>query len=248
MKLNSSGARPLYFQLKQMIKENINRGKYKPGQQLPTEAELCDEYGVSRITARRAILDLVEEGILFRQQGKGTFVSENKLKSELISVDGFSEFITGSGKIPNSQILSTSMASADEYAAKLLDVKEGAPLLMLHRLLYVNEEPFVIETSHYSLERFPNLEKYIGESTSTYSILKNRYNVKPTRNDRTIDVMFATEYEANLLKCTTGTILYKIEKITYDDDSNPIHISELLYQASKVKFTVSSDGRKNRLK
>lgn len=80
MKLNTHSSTPLYMQLKQAITEDINKGVYTPGEKLPIETDLCDIYGVSRITVRKAVLDLVEEGLLIRQQGKGTFVQYPKAK------------------------------------------------------------------------------------------------------------------------------------------------------------------------
>lgn len=106
MKLNISSEKPLYLQLKEHIKSEINMERYMPGQKLSTETELCEEYGVSRITARRAITDLVEEGVLIKKQGKGTFVREVKHKRELISVGSFSELTSSSGNEPNTKILS----------------------------------------------------------------------------------------------------------------------------------------------
>lgn len=241
MKLNNASEKPLYYQLKQIIKEEISRGKYLPGEQLPPEATLCETYGVSRITARRAISDLVEEGILTRQQGKGTFVKEVKVKRELISVGGFSEITTASGKKPSSQILSNTIVQADDYLTSIFHIQSGDPVLKLHRLLYIDNDPFIIETSYYPLERLPGLEQHIGESTSTYAILKNRYNIDITRSEKTLDIVFATNYEAELFKCDASTPLYAIEKLAFDQENRPIHMSQSLFLTTKVKFTLSID-------
>ncbi|WP_248927917.1 GntR family transcriptional regulator [Paenibacillus hamazuiensis] len=241
MKLNNASEKPLYFQLKQIIQEDINRGTYKAGQQLPPESELCETYGVSRITARRAISDLVEEGVLHRQQGKGTFVKETKVKRELISVGGFSELTVESGKKPSSQILSTAIIPADERLAETFELPEGDPLLKLHRILYIDNEPLFIETSHYPLRHLPDLEKHIGESPSTYDILKKKYNVKLTRSLKTLEVIFASEYEAGIFHCDRGTPLFAIEKRSYDEAGRPIHLSNSVTLTSKVIFTIDTD-------
>lgn len=101
--LNNGSSKPLYIQLKQIIADDIKKGVYSPSVKLPTENELCETYNVSRITVRKAILDLVEEGWLVRQQGKGTFVKSPKLKRELIAVNGYSEFMESTGKNRNTR-------------------------------------------------------------------------------------------------------------------------------------------------
>lgn len=238
MKLNNTSQKPLYLQLKEIIKEDIYRGSYKAGQQLPPESELCNTYGVSRITTRRAIADLVEEGILHRKQGKGTFVRESKVSRELISVGGFSELTTASGKTPSSQILSSAVMEADEALAGTLQIGTGDSVLKLHRLLFIDNEPFIIETSYYPLHYLPDLEKYIGEAASTYSILKNRYNVEITRSEKVLNVVFASEYEAGLFQCDLGAPLFAIEKKGYDRSGRPIHLSNSLFMTSKTSFTL----------
>src|SRR5579875_522286 len=99
MSLNNSSATPLYMQLKKYIEEDIRNGKYKMEEQLPTEPELCDMYNVSRVTVRRAITELVKEGVLQRLWGKGTYVTGAKIPNELISVSGFSEFSVDLGRV-----------------------------------------------------------------------------------------------------------------------------------------------------
>ncbi|MEW9668394.1 GntR family transcriptional regulator [Ammoniphilus sp. 3BR4] len=240
MKLNNSSQNPLYIQLKQIIKEDILRGKYKPGQQLPPESELCKTYGVSRITTRRAITDLVEEGVLYSHQGKGTFVKLSKEKRELVSLGSFSELTIESGKKPSSQILSSSIVDADESLAEKFKLQVGESLLKLHRLLFIDDEPFIIETSYYPLIFMPNLEKHIWESSSTYSILKSRYNIEIMRSSKTLEIVFASDYEANLFHCDLGAPLFATEKLSYDQEDRPIHLSYSLYMANKVIFTLDT--------
>ncbi|WP_242771302.1 GntR family transcriptional regulator [Brevibacillus parabrevis] len=240
MKLNNASHKPLYLQLKEVIKEDINRGVYKSGQQLPPEGELCEMYGVSRITTRRAITELVEAGILQRQQGKGTFVTATKLKRELIAVNGFSEFLTQTGQLPQPQIISTALIEADKAIASPLQIAVGTPILQLKRLHYVNDAPLVWETVYYPLTRFPQLEKYIAESISTYQVLKKYYQVEPASNLKTLNVIMATQEEAELLRCSIGTPLYQIDKVAYDNTGSPFHSSSSLIPTDRVTFTINT--------
>lgn len=224
--------------MKQLILDDITRGKYASGQQLPTEAELCVMYGVSRITTRRAISDLVEEGVLYRQQGKGTFVTGAKVMNELVSVSGFSEFSLETGKPHRSRILSTSIGPADHKHAASLNVAVGDDLLRMNRLLYVDNKPLMIEITHYPCRRFPGFEQYIGESVSTYAILKERYSAEPVSTEKVINVVLARKDEADLLIVDLGDTLYEMEKVAYDKHDVPIHASVLLFPTNRVTLTV----------
>ncbi|WP_010276735.1 UTRA domain-containing protein [Paenibacillus senegalensis] len=244
MKLNNSSQEPLYLQLKHVLKEEINRGNYAPGEQLPPESELCEIYGVSRGTARKAIMDLVEEGILSRQQGKGTFVREAMIQRELFSIGGYSDTTATSAEGMQSLIISCSVTLSDDYLAAFFEEEPGERALELKRLHHIKDEPLILETAHYSLNRFPDLERFIMENPSTYSTLKTRYNVEITYSVKTLELVHATEEEARLLKCDPGAGLYRIERKSYDNHDHPIHISSSLYKTNRVKFTITVDKRK----
>jgi GntR family frlABCD operon transcriptional regulator len=239
VKLDAASLKPLYMQLKDVLEADIMSGKYQAGEQLPSEPELCRVYGVSRITTRRAILDLVEEGILHRQQGKGTFVTEGKMKRELICVNGFSRSIQQMGKVPHIQILSSKVMMADQTIADMLAITEEAIILKLHRLHFLDYVPLALETGYYSLERFPNLEKYIGESISTYDLLKQQYQVQPACNRKTINIRPATSEAADLLQISQGESLFEMEEQVFSKEGRPIHYSISLLPANRVTFTLS---------
>lgn len=241
MKLDISSQKPLYVQLKEIIKEEISRGGYKPGQKLPPESEMCETYGVSRITVRRAIADLVNEGFLNSQQGKGSYVQEIKVKRELISVGSFSDMTTASGKTPSAQILLNLVEETDEKLEQIFHVKSRSRVLKLRRLLFIDDQPFIIETSYFPLELLPDLERFIGESSSTYHVLKKRYGIEPAYSKKTLEVVQCIEEEANLFRCDLGASLYRIDKVTYDEQDRPLHYSQSLYMTSKVIFTIDTE-------
>ncbi|QBD83467.1 transcriptional regulator PhoB [Ktedonosporobacter rubrisoli] len=238
MNLKSASMAPLYVQVRQLLKEDIMQGRYKPEEQLPTEAELCDMYQVSRITIRKAIADLVNDGTLTRKQGKGTFVTSKKIRNELLSISGFSEFSAELGKKPGSRIISSSIVEADEILAQALRGSIGDALLRLVRLLYVDERPLFLDIAHYPLARYPGLEQRIGEIQSTYNFLHEQYGIEIASNEKVIDVIFARKEEAQLLECEPGATLFKIEKIAYDVVDVPVHTSTLFCETNKVSLSV----------
>lgn len=240
MKLNNHSSTPLYMQLKQAITEDITRGTYAPGQRLPTETELCEIYAVSRITVRKAVLDLVEEGLLVRQQGKGTFVQHRKVKRELIAVNGYSEYMMESGKTPHNKTISYGIQSATNDIAAKLNIPPGSDVLELKRVLYYDTQPFSFEISHYSLEALPDLIQHVRESVSMYDIIKNKYQIALVHNTKLLNLVFLSSAQAKYLECEVGEPTFQLEKIAYDAMKRPIHSSLLYYPANRVTFTIDS--------
>src|SRR5260370_30645371 len=105
---------PRYYQLKEIIRERIRSGEWKPGELIPSERELSEKYGISRMTARQAITELVNEGLFYREQGKGTFVSQRKITQQLIHLTRFTRDIRARGQRPSPNMLSTAMHPTDE--------------------------------------------------------------------------------------------------------------------------------------
>jgi GntR family transcriptional regulator, frlABCD operon transcriptional regulator len=243
MKLNNSSSRPLYSQLMQNILNAIETGVYNPGEKLPNEADLCEIYGVSRITVRRAIQELAEEGYLERKQGKGTFITRTKLARELISVDGFTDFSMKIGKNPSKRILACDEIAATPSIAESLQLEVGSPVLKLERIMFIDNEPFLIDVAHYSLERFPNLTFRIHEYPSSYDALKFIYEVDPKKGSskKTLTVTSATSKDAEYLKCDVGDTLYNIDKTVYDTNLKPIHISNFKVPTTLVAFTITTE-------
>ncbi|MCM3790296.1 UTRA domain-containing protein [Domibacillus indicus] len=235
-------AKPLYVQLKEKIKKNIENEQYAIGSQLPTEAELCELHGVSRITIRRAIAELEEEGIVQKQHGIGTFVkSAGKIKRELVSVGGFSEFLVQSGKQPKTKILSTAVVTIADVNIDSLHVELEEPILEINRLHLIDDEPIHLESSYYSLKKFPDLDKHLEESSSIYSIIKNRYKVDLVKNQKTLNVINPTMEQAALLKSSPDHSFYEIEKVAFDQDDVPIHFAKSYLPTHKVTFTITTE-------
>nr|WP_263323239.1 GntR family transcriptional regulator [Neobacillus sp. Marseille-Q6967] len=242
MKLNNSISTPLYEQLKHFIKEAIDQGVYKAGEKLPNETDLCDIYGVSRITVRRAVQELVDEGFLERKQGKGTFVTRTKVTRELVSVDGFSDFSKQIGKNPSKRILVCEEMKAPSTIAEALQIPVDTPVLKLVRLMFIDQQPFVLDEAYYSLERFPDLTAHFNKYESTYEVLKNIYNInlKTCSSKKIITVTPASVSEAEYLDCEVGDTLFNFDKTVYDENKIPIHISNYKTQTNLIALTITT--------
>src|SRR5205814_6155689 len=116
---------PRYYQLKEIMRERVRAGEWQPGDLIPSERELGETYGISRMTARQAVTDLVIEGLFYREQGKGTFVSDRKITQQLIHLTGFTEYIRARGQRRGTKVLSAEMRPADEATAERLRISPG---------------------------------------------------------------------------------------------------------------------------
>src|SRR5215472_17456577 len=125
---------PRYYQLKEIMRERVQSDEWKPGDLIPSERELSEKYGISCMTARQAITDLVKEGLFYREQGKVTFVSERKITQQLMRLTGFTEDIKARGQKPGTKVLSALMFPADEITAEKLRIDPGILVFRLQRL------------------------------------------------------------------------------------------------------------------
>jgi len=239
MDLNDSSQIPLYNQLKQVIKEDIRNNKYHIGEQLPTEMDLCKQYSVSRVTVRRAIKELVQEGILYRKQGKGTFVSEKKMIRELISLGSFSDLAIQSGQEPSSQIVEYKVRKVDEKLSALFNSDMNSEVLELKRVLSIDGDPFIIEKSYYPVDKFPNLETYTSENVSIYKILKDHYNTDVVKADKTLDITLSNTEQSEIFGCDLNSVMYLLKKNTFTTNNEIIQVSESVILSSKVTFYFS---------
>src|SRR5271165_4384719 len=116
---------PRYHQLKEILRERVRRGDWKPGDLIPSERELSETYRISRMTARQAVTDLVNEGVFYREQGKGTFVTSHKITLQLMRLTGFTEDISARGQRPSTRVIAATMCPADDITAERLRVEVG---------------------------------------------------------------------------------------------------------------------------
>lgn len=133
--LDNSNAVPLYEQIKLVIKDNIINGVYSPGDQLPNEKQLCEKYNVSRITVRRALKELSNEGLIEVLQGKGTFVSKEKLDIKILDLGGYTDSLKSQHHNAKIQIIEKQIIKTNKEVAKALNIKEGDEVLKLKRLV-----------------------------------------------------------------------------------------------------------------
>ncbi len=191
MALPAEGQLPLYQQLAELIKEDIHTGRYKQGQKLPTELELCDLYHVSRNTVRGALQQLEKENLLLRQQGKGTFVSKKKYNHHIVPARSFTDMCREIGCTPGAKVIKSVIKDPEEEDIAFLDLRPDAKIIAIERIRYTDGVPVELEISHFP-ESFSYLLDEDLNHCSMLKLLREKYGVWFTKSRISLEVTFAS--------------------------------------------------------
>jgi len=227
---------PRYYQLKEIMREKIRSGEWKPGDLIPSERELGEQYGISRMTARQAITELVNEGLFYREQGKGTFVSRHKITQQLIRLTGFTEDIKARGQRPSTKVLVARMQPADEATSERLRIKQGQPIAFLQRLRLADNEPLAIEVSQINFMGCEQLIEEDLENNSLYQLLENKYGLPLLEAEQELEAGLVSNEESSLLKVPIGSPALFTRRITYTERNQPIEYARAIYCGNKYTF------------
>jgi GntR family transcriptional regulator, frlABCD operon transcriptional regulator len=237
--LDRQDASPLYQQLKDGLRSAIVSGRYRPGQPIPPEPHLCADFGVSRITVRRAIAELQDDGLLEKRHGKGTFVSQRRVETSLVDLAGFSESYSLRGMKRRSVILAIAEVAADARIASCLNIGVGDRLTRVTRLISADDRPMTIDESDLPDALFPGIASLLADDTSIYGLLREHFHRDVRHARRSINVRLATARERQLIGCHLGEPMFEIEKIASDSDGVPLQRSLLVTPAKATTLTIS---------
>jgi GntR family transcriptional regulator len=236
--LDQHSAQPLYAQLIDHFRRLITEGELKPGDRFPAELDLMKQYGVARITVRRAMSELVREGLLERARAKGTFVAAPKIERELHNLASFTERMQARGLRAGSRVVQVGVIRASERIAAALDVAEGSPVAEIQRVRLTNDEPTALETSYLSLERCPGIEGEDFNSQSLYQVLETRYGLRPASARRTLELTFATPRESKLLLIAPRAPLFLMMAVVSADDGTVVEYAKILFRGDRFRFQI----------
>jgi len=234
--LNKNIPVPLYFQLKQQLVEKIEKKEWKTGDPIPSERELSEKYGISRMTVRQALNELVNEGKLIREKGKGTFVAKPKISQGLYRLTSFTEDMAKRGMTPSAYIVDVSVKLPSDSVAEELKIKATSPILILTRVRLADNKPMALETTHLPLVRLPGLDKEQFEGKSLYGILQTKYGIEPYAATQIIEVGMPTAREVHLLDMKPNTPVMLIERVTRDIQGVPFEYVKSVYPGDRYKF------------
>ncbi len=238
--LDRSSYMPLYIQVKEMIKEKIKKGDYKRGEKVPSEAELQKELSISRTTARNALKELVNEGILETHQGKGTFVCKEKLSHPLPNLTSFTEDIKNKGFKPGAEVIENRLIKPDKYVREQLDLADSDRVYYLKRLRTIDGEAVGLHKAYINaklLEGRDFREINFAEK-SLYKTLENEYNIKIGEAEETIEALPADISISKLLNMSGSFPVLILNRKTYTVDGKLLEYVKIIYRADRYKYHV----------
>lgn len=237
--INKNTPIPLYYQFKQIILHELNNDDIKPDDMLPPEEVFCELFDISRTTVRQAILELVNEGYLYRIKSKGTFVSKPKIKSSLL--DMYADYnieIEGLNMIPSMKVIKKQVIKANKTLASHLQIKANDEVLYYLRYRYADNQVMAYIESYlkYPLCEFVNEEKL--NQYSMYNILATNESTKIKKIHRTIETCYANENERKIMNMDKGGLINLCTNLGFSSSNEPIIFENVRYRGDKVKYTI----------
>lgn len=233
--LDTTSIVPLYKQLKDLIMKEIEEGKLKPNQKIPTEQEMSEYYQISRMTVRKAMAQLVDEGVLAKKQGKGTFVQEPKITEDLSSPNSFTNLCKRNGKVPGGRTLKFVMEEATDRDVRELKLAPGEQVIHVERLRIADNMPVMLENLYFP-GHLKNILVENLDDTSLYQILRDKYGLVSGNSVMEFEISECTGYEASILGIKAGSPLLLVREIVYDQYDQPLHRTKSLLRGDKFKY------------
>ncbi len=230
---------PYHVQVREALRDRIQDGTWKPGDQLPGEPELCRMFGISRTVIRQALNELVHKGLVVREKGKGTFVAEPKIRESLVQkLTGFFQDMVEQGYTPVSQILRQEVTPAAPKTAAYLKIEPGTPVIEIERLRFVQDEPMALVTTYIPYALCPELLQQDLSHQSLYGFLEKRCSLVIARGHRSIEAVPASEYEAQLLRVKKNAPLVLLDSVSFLDNGTPVEYYHALHRGDRSRFDV----------
>jgi GntR family transcriptional regulator len=229
---------PLYSQLKGLIIQKIESGEYAGESKIPSEQELCEQYDISRPTVRQAINELTNNGYLYKEKGKGTFVAKTKSKVDIKNYTGFTDSILDSQNPGQHDILSIRTIMQEELSSleTLFGTQTNSQQHEYAEIRFVTVDKnsvLSLNTSYIPLWLFPEIIGDIKSNKPSYDIMRGKYPLLPVKTKSTMEVIFTSQLEAQYLQVQTGLPLIKVENLLYSKSGQAVEFVVAKYRADK---------------
>ncbi|GAA1302602.1 hypothetical protein GCM10009658_59760 [Planotetraspora silvatica] len=239
MEIDRASPLPYHEQIYRLLLDLIVSGRLAPGQKLVQEKEYAARLGVSLAPVRQAILALTKDGYLTRTRGRGTYVREVKVGTDIQLLSSFTATLAATGLPVAMRILAAETVPASEQVAAALGLPVGAEVLHLRRVAFLAGEPVVLLSASLPVALFPGLPD-ADLSGSLYDLLRERHGTVMTSARNVIEVVRALPEHAGHLQVPVGEALLRIESVTRDQRGTAVEFSRVLYQADRFRFEIES--------
>ena len=237
----------LSYQLKQILEEMVSSEKYKIGDPFPTERDIAEQFGVSRITVREAIGHLVYQGILRREQGRGTFVAQPKAYERINELISYTQDMRNRGMKPSSKVLALKLERPSWEIMNSLRLGESDKVIKLARLRLADKEPMTIQTTYLSYNVCPEVyEKEFDWTTQSLNLVLKDLGFEVMSAVQRISADTANDLEAELLEIPSGSPLLIGEQISYLSNDRPIETLKSIYRADRYDIVVNLNQEKEK--
>lgn len=233
--LSRDNPKTLYQQLREILIDSIESGKWQPDTKIPSENELAATYGMSRMSVRNVITDMVKEGYLYRVQGKGTYVSEKIIAISPYYV-GIREQLEGMGYEVETEIKNVSVEPCGPGIAGKLRLKEGTPICRITRVRKVKGSPISIHISYINTFYSANLTKELLEKEQLCVLLNENYGLTRKRVEETLESVAASEEEAEYLGVEKGYPLLLLKDTLYSEEEIPYEYTKVIFRGDRMKI------------
>lgn len=233
---------PLYVQIRDKLRRQILDGSYEVHERLPSENEMMNAFGVSRITIRQALRDLHNEGLVFSAQGKGTFVSKPKAVQNVQRLEGFGEAMAAQGYVASARVLSIQQMKASKAVVASLDLQPGDEVVEVKRVRYLNRSPVCIENSYFPMEIGQRLFG-LDLSGDIFPMLENLFSIPLGGADIGLDSILADDEAQQYLNLKAGEAILRVERLTHDSNGRPIDFEYLCFRGDSFKYQFRIDRK-----
>tara|TARA_R110001606_G_scaffold1937_9_gene7729 strand:- start:21830 stop:22588 length:759 start_codon:yes stop_codon:yes gene_type:complete len=244
--LSNRSPQPLYVQIKDQLRRRILEGDYRPHERLPSENELMNAFGVSRITIRQALRDLHNEGLVFSAQGKGTFVSKPKAVQSVRNLQGFGEAMSAQGYEASARLLSIQQLKAPKAVAAALRLESGEETVEVTRIRFLNREALSLEHSYFPLDIGRRMFG-MDLSGDIFPMLENLFATPLGEASIRIEAALSDKETQHHLNLQPGEPVLRVERLTHDRKGRPIDFEYLSFRGDSFKYHFRVDRKQEAL-
>lgn len=232
---------PLYCQLKNLIIQKIESGEYPENSKIPSEQELCEAYNISRPTVRQAVSELTSSGYIYKEKGKGTFVSSSKSRIDIKNYSGFTDSILDSQVPGERNVISICIVKSADYCKleEIFNIPHNQKLEFAE-IKYItmqnSNDVLSLNASYIPINLFPSIIEDVKEKKASIDILRGKYPLIPVKTKSSLEIIYTDQSDAHYLQVQPGQALIKIDNILFSKSGQVVEYIVSKYRADKCKL------------
>lgn len=233
--IDKSSHVPIYVQIEELLKQRIYMEEFKIGESIPSERELSEQLGVSRMTVRQSVTNLVNSGLLYREKGRGTYVANPKLEQPLNGLTSFTEDMKARGMQPSSKLIHFEKVIPSVDIARDLQLEQEELVFYVVRIRYADRKPMAIERTYIPVKVFPELDekKIMG---SLYALIEGNYRQKIGNAIQQMEAAIVTKEDSKYLQINNSSAVLIIKRTSFLANGVPFELVRSTYRADRYKF------------